>query len=467
MKQVLLSIGLLLVLTACYKDKGNYDYVDVKSPVLSNFDSTYVAYAGDSLIISPVVTLPDGRTDMTCTWKILIPEEARSADYEGPSLRIVYGLGASRYSALFTVMDNATGMKYFYNFTIIGKTAFTSGIVVLSEDGGVGKLSFIKPDGSVQPDIYEGINHESLGTGALQVVPVQNLYYMNVITAYWVVCAGGTHPAIELDANNMKRLKYINENFYDAPTVIKPNYFQNIVNGTTTAIINNQMYIGSAETAPFATYYGFYGVAVAGTYNLHPSFVFTVSQSDNYYLGFDAVKRNFIRFTGGTYFGTDYVQVDSVFNPKDLKMDLIKMAKFSENDMYAFCDSAGKVLELKFALDFSNGNTRFQTIYKKKFPAADLLTADTRWQTSPIGVFFFTSGDKIYRYNPLNGEVKALTSDFGGKVVTMIKVIEDGNKLIAGTEGSIYTLDISTGKYGDVLQKTDGIPGKIIDIVVR
>jgi outer membrane protein assembly factor BamB len=135
--------------------------------------------------------------------------------------------------------------------------------------------------------------------------------------------------------------------------------------------------------------------------------------------------------------------------------------------VYAFCDSAGKVLELKFALDFLDGETKFQTIYKKEFPAANLLTADTRWQTSPIGVFFFTSGDKIYRYNPLNGEVKTLTSDFGGKAVTMIKVIEDGNKLIAGTEGSVYTLDISTGKYGDILQKKDGIPGKIIDIVVR
>src|SRR4051812_4434022 len=126
MKQVLLSIGLLLILTACYKDKGNYDYVDIKAPLLSNFDSTYVAYVGDSLIISPLVTLPEGRTNMTCTWKILITEEARSADYEGPSLRIVYGLGASRYSALFTVTDNTTGMKYFYNFVIIGKTAFTS-----------------------------------------------------------------------------------------------------------------------------------------------------------------------------------------------------------------------------------------------------------------------------------------------------------------------------------------------------
>src|SRR3954467_14012239 len=97
--------ALLIVLTACYKDKGNYDYVNIDPPVISNFDSAYIAYAGDSLIISPVVTLAGGRKDMTCTWKISIPEEARSADYEGPSLRIVYGLGATRYSALFTVTD--------------------------------------------------------------------------------------------------------------------------------------------------------------------------------------------------------------------------------------------------------------------------------------------------------------------------------------------------------------------------
>lgn len=456
--------GLLIVLTACYKDKGNYDYIDLKPPVLSNFDSTYIAYAGDSLIISPVVTLPEGRTDMTCTWKINIPEEARSADYEGSSLRIVYGLGAKRYQALFTVTDNAVGMKYFYYFTIIGRTAFTSGTVVLSEEAGVAKVSFVKPDGTVQPNIYEGINHERLGTGALQIIPVKNLYYMNVITAYWVVCSGST---VQLDANNMQRLKYLKENFYEPPATLRPQYFQSLINGTTTAVINDQLYIGSAETAPFATYYGFYGVPVAGSYKLYPGLVSTFTQSSNYYLGFDVAKRNLVRFTGGIYFGTNYEQVDSVFNPKDLKMDLIKMAKISENDVYAFCDSVGKIFELKFALDFLDGQTKLRTIYKKEFPAADLLTADTRWESSPVGVFYFTSADKIYRYNPLNREVKVLNSNFGGKTVTMIKLIEDGNKLIAGIDGSIFTLDVSTGKFGDILQRIDGIPGKVVDIVLR
>jgi hypothetical protein len=459
--------ALLIVLTACYKDKGNYDYIDIKPPVISNFDSTYIAYAGDSLIISPVITLPEGRTDMTCTWKITIPEEARSADYDGSSLRIVYGLGATRYSALFTVTDNAVGMKYFYNFTIIGRTAFTSGTVVLSEEAGVAKVSFVKPDGTVQTNIYEGINHEELGTGALQIVPVKNLYYMNVITAYWVVCSGGTHPSVEIDANNMKRLKYLSENFYEPPAVLKPQFFQPVINGTTTAVINDQLYIGSAETAPFATYYGFYGVPVAGSYHLAPDLLSTYSNSGNYYLGFDAVKKNLVRFANGTYFGTDYEQVDSVFNPKNLKMDLIKLAKVSDDEVYVFCDSVGKKIELKLAVDFLDGQSKLQTIYKREFPAAALLTAQTRWETSPIGVFYFTSGDKIYRYNPLNKEVKALTTDFGGKTVTMIKLIEDGNKLIAGIDGSILTLDVSTGKFGDILQRTDGIPGKIVDVVIR
>jgi hypothetical protein len=467
MKQLLLCAGLLIALTACYKDKGNYDYTPVKDPVISNFDSTYIAYVGDSLIISPVVKLSNGSTDITGHWSILRPEDATSSEYDGLSLRIVYGLGASRHSATFTVVDNSNGMKYFYSFSIEGRTAFTTGTVVLSEQDGVGKLSFIKTDGTLQANIYEGINHEELGTGALQVVPVKNMYYLNVLTAYWIVCEGGTHPAVQINSDNMQRTKYINENFYEAPAVIKPDYFQDIVNGTTTAVINNQLYIGTTETAPFATYYGFYGVPVAGNYQLHKNFVFTIGSSTNYYMGFDLVKKNFIRFAGGSYYGTDYTQVDSFFNPKDLKMDLIQMAKFGDDNVYAFCDSVGKVFELKFALDFLDGNSNFKTIYKKPFPGAAYVKPDTRWASSPIGIFFFTSGDKIYRYNPLNGDVKVLISDFKGKDVTMIKVIEDGNRLIAGTDGSVYTLDVSTGKFGDILQTTDGLPGKVIDITIR
>lgn len=466
MKRMLLLI--FVVFSACFKDKGNYDYTDLPAPVVTNFDSVYIVFTGDSLVISPVVTLPGGKTDMTCTWKIDIPEEARSDDYEGPELRIIYGLGANRYSALFTVMDNSTGMKYFYKFNVVGKTAFTTGTLVLSDDAGSAKLSFIKPDGTVQPDLYQAINKESLGTGAMQLVPLKNMYYMNVIFAYWVVCSGGTNPAVRINSDNLEKERYISENFYEAPATITPGYFQQLDNGTATAIMNNQLYIGTSETAPFATYYGYYGVSVAGNYSLYPDFVYTFTQGGSYYLGFDKIKRSLVRFNGSTYFGTDYIQEDSVFNPKDLRMDLIKMEKISENDVYAFCrDSAGKVVELKFSLNFLNGNTRLKTLYNRPFPGDSLLATDTRWESSPVGVFYFSAGDKIYRYNPLNKEIRQLSTDFGGKPVTTIKLWNDGNILVAGTQGSVYWLDVSTGKYGEVMKKVDGIPGNVKDIVIR
>lgn len=466
MKRILFI--LLIVFTSCFKDKGNYDYTDLSAPVVANFDSVYTVFTGDSLVISPVVTLPGGKKDMTCTWKINIPEQARSDDYEGPELRILFGLGASTYSALFTVTDNSTGMKYFYKFSIAGKTAFTTGTIVLSDDAGGAKLSFIKPDGTVQPDLYQAINKEPLGTGAMQLVPVRNQFYMNVIFAYWIVCSGGVNPAVRINSDNLEKEKYIRENFYEAPASIVPGYFQNIINGTTTAIMNDQLFIGTSETAPFATYYGYYGVPVSGNYRLAPDLVFTFTQAGSYYLGFDKVKRNLVRFNSSTYFGTDYTQEDSVFNPKDLRMDLIEMEKISEDDVYAFCrDSTGKAVELKFSLNFMNGNTRFKTLYQRPFPGDSLLTAGTRWQSSPVGVFYFSAGDKIYRYNPLNKEIRQLNTDFGGKAVTMIKLWNDGNVLLAGVQGSLYWLDVSTGKYGAVMRKVDGIPGNVKDVVIR
>jgi hypothetical protein len=468
MKHYIIAV-LLIVLTACYKDKGNYDYVELKPPVLSNFDSSYIAYAGDSLIIAPVITLPGGKTDFSCNWSIMIPEEARSADYEGKSLRIVYGLGARNYTGTLVVTDNSNEMKYFYNFTIIGRTAFTTGIVVLSEAAGGAKLSFVKPDGSIQPNIYEGINGEALGTGALQIVPIQNQGYMNIITAYWVLCSGGTNPAVQIDANNMQRLKYLKDNFFEPPAELKAQYLLPLTNGTTTAIINEQMYMGTFETAPFGTYYGYYGVPVPGSYKLFPQLLTnsTSNGSSSYMLGFESEKKSFVRIIGGSYFGTEYDQIDSSFNPKDLKMDLIRMEKFNDGSVFAFCDSAGKKIELKFAVDFLDGNTKLKTLYKREFPGASLLTAETRWAASPTIVFYFSSGDKIYRYNPENNDIIPLVSDFGGKTVTMIKLIEGGNKLLAGIDGSILTLDVSVGKNGNILQRTDGIPGKVIDMVIR
>ena len=94
------------------------------------------------------------------------------------------------------------------------------------------------------------------------------------------------------------------------------------------------------------------------------------------------------------------------------------------------------------------------------------MRPDSRWQASHFQIVYFTSDDKIYRYNPTNEEVHALDADFGGKKVTMIKLQKD-DVLMAGVEGSLYYLDVSTGQNGNVTKVIPGIPGSPVDVVVR
>ncbi|MEO6893948.1 MAG: hypothetical protein ABI136_02875, partial [Ginsengibacter sp.] len=103
---------------------------------------------------------------------------------------------------------------------------------------------------------------------------------------------------------------------------------------------------------------------------------------------------------------------------------------------------------------------------KRAFVKPELINQNTKWAATQNGVIYFTYQDKIYRYNPLNLNFKILNTDFGGKQVTMIKIM-DQNTLVAGTDGSIYYLNISMANLGTKIKEIDGLPGKVIDIAFR
>ncbi|HWV67945.1 PKD-like family lipoprotein, partial [Chitinophaga sp.] len=184
-------IGMLVLFTACYKDKGNYDYHPLAEPVITQLDTAYTAVVGDSFIISPKVVLASGNKNYQGLWKISVPGQMGTKDYTGQELRIVFGLGASRYPAVYIVYDSITEMKYYYKFVINGTATFTRGTIVLSDDLTSSKISFIKEDGTVQPDVYTNINHDTLPAGALQLTMMKNVNYGNLITGYWATFKTG------------------------------------------------------------------------------------------------------------------------------------------------------------------------------------------------------------------------------------------------------------------------------------
>ncbi|HEX2533286.1 MAG TPA: PKD-like family lipoprotein [Chitinophagaceae bacterium] len=469
---LLFLLPVLLLLNACYKDKGNYTYDLPKEPLVTSLDTVYDVFVGDSLIIDPGVQTPNGTAHLKYDWKIAVPEQLSHLSYTGPQLRTVFGLGPKRYFARLTISDTTNGMKYFRDFAIDGKTAFSLGTVVLSEENGAGQLSFIKPDGSVQARLYEAMHREPLPGNPRQLIAVHQAYNPAVTNSYWLLFGEGDNPGVQLDANTMQRKQLLKENFFDAPAALQAGRFQSNFFGVVTGVINGKLYAGTTSTWDQNPLYGKFGLPAPGDYTLADQAIFNFNPGtfSGYYIGYDKVKQQFLRFNlygSPTFFGTQYDVIGEAFDPKNVGMELLHMEQINGAEVYAFMKAAdGKIYELKFSLEF-NGPFQITPIHKRLFPEPSLFTAETKITATATGVFYIASGPKVYRYNPLNGELKPLVHSFGDKAVSMVKLIANDQQLVAGTEGSLFYLDIGTGKLGELIRKVDGLPGRPVDLYIR
>ena len=461
-----------LVISACYKDEGNYEYNMPEVPKVTTLDTVYSVFVGDSLIINPGISSQKGTEDLTYDWKIAIPEKLSHESYTGNPLRMIFGLGPKRYYARLTITDTTNGMKYFHDFAIDGKTAFSTGMVVLTDEAGTARLSFIKPNGDVQARLYEAMHGEPLPGKPLQLVPVAQAYNPANINSYWIFTSGADNPGVQLDANTMQRKQRVKDNFFVPPATVQIGSMQSSFFGVITGIVNGKLYAGTTSTWDQNPLYGMFGLSTPGDYELSDKFIFNFNPGTfaGYYIGFHKIKKQFLRFNlygAPNFFGTDYNVLGDAFDPKNTNMDLLHMEQINGNDVYAFMKApVGTVYECKFGINF-NGPFQITPISKKPFVQQDLITPSVKITASQTGIFYLAAGNKVYRYNPLNEELRALTTDFGSKDITMLKLTENDNTLIAGVEGKLYFLDVSTGKFGDVIRQVSGLPGSPVDIAIR
>ncbi|MFD2874163.1 PKD-like family lipoprotein [Mucilaginibacter ximonensis] len=469
MKRILFIFSILVIgLASCKKDLGNYNYHVPSKPIVTGFtDSTFQALVGDSLILAPKVTIQGANplTDLTYQWDIIVADEARTDTYMGYPLRIVYNLAPSLRDAKLTITDKRNGIKYFFPFKIQGGTQFSTGTSVLTIDGSTTKLSFIKPDGTILSNLYKSLNGEDLPANPIQLFAKPLAYQPGTVEDYWVVCQDNNKQSVIIDGSTMLLKRYFNQQFFTAPNPINLGHFE-ASTGTPTGEINGKLYLSVTSTAPFAPDFGKFSNAQSGTYTLSPYY----SRTPNYFFGFDSAAQSFITFDGGgNYMGNDFTSDGNAFDPKHIGSSNLVFMQAQPGQSYAYIKGADNQLyELSFYIDMDNYAQRTLHVYGKRiFKGAALVNADTKWQQSTINVFYFTSNDKIYRYNPLNEDLRALDANFGGKKVSMIKLSADGNTLTAGTDGALYTLDISVGKNGNITKTITGIPGAPVDVVIR
>lgn len=459
--------------SSCYKDLGNYDINIPIEPEIKGLDTLYRAVVGDSLIINPTITgIP--LEHLHCSWRLYVPEEI-SPDrhaYEGNSLRIVFGLRAQRYQARLTVTNTQNGMKYFHTFFIQGITEFSVGSLVLSDESGVTKLSFVKPDGTVQPDIYQTINNEQLPTEPLHLHYLRNMTTGGMPLGHWIITK---HGGIRLNVNDLRkeasRPGTLHDNFFLPPPTIEVGSLKGHPQGVLMGIINGKFYGGTTNTWDQNDLYGMFGAYAVGNYELAPQFVLTTVGGNSSMVAYESEKRQFVRLNvqaGPVYFGTQYTVDNTVaFDPHAVGLDLLQIVQINNADTYAYMqDSNGQIFELKFIPEFNTNPFRFTPIHKRPFIRQEWIHADTKMVATQNGYIYIATGNRVYRYNPLNQQIVELEARFAGPI-TMLKLDDDQNTLIAGSEGSVYFLDVQVGQNGGIKSKIDGLPGNPVDIITR
>ncbi|HTN35871.1 MAG TPA: PKD-like family lipoprotein [Arachidicoccus sp.] len=466
-------MALIMIFAACYKDHGNYVYSVPERPVITHMDSIYEIFVGDSLIIEPEVKLDVAESELKFSWTIYVPPISpgdTDLHFQGKALRMAFGLGPKTFTGRYSIENTISGMKYFKDFTLIGKTAFSKGITVLSAIGDKSVLSFIKPDDAVQPYIFQAVNPgRELPSQPTQLLAVP-IAYRSPIQNYWVFGKSGLNTGIQIDANSFKMTKTLSDNFFDAPdTLLHPQkIFYNSM-GVISGVINGALYNGTTSTWNEAPTYGMFGQSAAGDYELSPEMVFDFSNAGGNYIGFDKNLRKFVRFNlygDATYFGDNYVVKGDAFDPKNMGMDLVHLQQINGGLCYGYFKAASdSIYECRMKANF-NGPFEITELQKRPFARQALITGKTLWQATANEIIFLSDGQKVYRYNPLNQEFTLLPVDLKGKPVTMLK-LRDQDTLVVGTEGDLYFLDIRTGRNGSLLKHIGGIEGNIIDIVFR
>jgi hypothetical protein len=470
LKRTIIYISLILACYSCKKDLGNYSYTPAEEPIVVNFkDETFPALVGDTLVLMPYVKFDGGdyRTDLSYEWEILVEEEARTVKYTGYPLKAVYNLAPKVRTAKLTITDNRNGIKYFFPFKISGNTQFSVGKTVLSVDNGITKLSFIKPDNkTVMADLYSSVNGEQLPTNPVQLFAKPLVYQPGTVEQYWVLSKNPDNNSVFIDASSMIKKQTLKSNFFNPPATLIPVYME-ASKGYASGIMNNKLYISATQTAPFSPDFGKFTNPQPGNYSLAPF----LSVTNSFYFGFDTQTKAFVSFASdGSYTGTEYTVTGTAFDPKNVGMtDLIFMNAAAGTSYAFFKDGAGQVYELSFFVDMNDYQNKrsIRVEYKRVFKGAANLRADSKWQRSPLDVYYFSSDDKIYRYNPVNESLTLLPVNFGGRKVTMMQLDKDGNILTAGVEGSIFTIEVGVGKDPSKAEVINGIPGTPVDIVIK
>lgn len=139
MKRLVYIIVFALGLTACYDDKGSYDYHDICEVNIEGVESVYeTVYRESVLEIDPTVTVTEGNigdtTRFAYEWRANVPYNSTELIGTERILNYRVELAPRDYTLYFRVTDRQTGVVTVATSTLKVGTAYSKGILLIGEN---------------------------------------------------------------------------------------------------------------------------------------------------------------------------------------------------------------------------------------------------------------------------------------------------------------------------------------------
>lgn len=346
-----------LVFFGCIHDDGNYDYRPVRDLDVKNIERFLVLTEGETAILTPKVIVKYDPEEIAiegvdCEWQV-----NRKVVFRGPEFSFKAEKNGS-YPCMLRLTDPLTKAVSCYDFTISVVSKYKTGFMILSEEDGKSRLSFIRAKWQSKPDtvIYEGewknIYPDANAGQELEGKPVSlNEHYLHddyhtVLGEVTVVTEDGNNMRIQdLNGESLTRETFIEQEFENGnlPENFRPKFVMHTCWDSFILDESGVVYIRRSSVS--TGYHTGYFSDKVKLYNgkLFTDLIFTKYPAMNAVLAIeknDEGERNYIGIYSGLY-RADYnltrlpIVGDYVDDFKNIQEEIVKTDWRNDENYYA------------------------------------------------------------------------------------------------------------------------------------
>jgi hypothetical protein len=429
MKKLFLYILAVFALSSCYKDKGNYDYVDINVVNIAGVDSLYTVDYGSVFTLKPELSFTmDNSKDTsayTYLWVASVYGIGNTVDNDTLSynrdLETRITLPSGQYTIVYRVTDKKTGVSYAKKFILAVVTSVYEGWLLLSEVNGASRLDMLSKGTDGYKPIYDVLG--SIGAGlTLTGRPVEVKFVRTTFAvtghAIYVSTTDGTS---RLDGETLKFKSPLQTDVFS--TLPGGFYADKVIqraSGTTYLHGNDDNMYYYQYT--FNIYFGLpvnvmFGKSLPFKVSRYIGYIDSQSGGTDVHVLYNKDEQRFVRHIYSLPANCTDMPAGTLFNFKTGKdLRFMETTRFNNGDTYAILDS----LHQKYYLARFNVAASIVQTYYEEMAATDFAQAENIAISPDLGYVFYNVGGKLYEYDMSTRQSK-LMIDYGQKAVTFLK----------------------------------------------